>query len=123
MRELAEFALRQKPNDLVLLAYEGDQWMASLILDLNDPTSSEGSAHLRWFITKDSCRGTGLGRIFMQRAVDHAKVHCNGKIWLTTFAGLHPARHLYESFGFKLTHETEGQAWGTVVTEQEFRRS
>lgn len=121
-RELADFASRQARNDLVLIAHDCDGVAASLVLDLNDLTSGERGAHLRWFISADRCRGTGLGRQLMQRAVAHAEVHSKGRMWLTTFAGLMPARHLYESFGFALVSEAEGDAWGTAVKEQEFRR-
>ena len=120
--ELASFATRQAPNDQVLIAYDKSGVAASLILDLNDPTSGDRGAHLRWFISAERCRGTGIGRQLMQRAVSHADVHSQGRIWLTTFAGLMPARHLYESFGFELVSEAEGDAWGTTVNEQEFRR-
>ena len=54
--------------------------------------------------------------------MSHADAPSNGNVWLTTFAGLEPARHLYESYGFTLKLEQEGEAWGTVVKEQEFRR-
>ena len=120
--ELGTFALRIAPNDLVLLAQDADGLTASLILDLNDPASGPRGAHLRWFITADRTRGSGIGRRMLARAMDHADAHCGGKVWLTTFAGLHPARHLYESMGFTLTHAAEGEAWGTRVTEQEFQR-
>jgi len=121
-KELSGFALRQANNDLVLIAHDSESVTASLILDLNDPESGERGAHLRWFISADRCRGTGLGRQLMQRAVSHADNHASGRVWLTTFAGLKPARHLYESFGFALASEAQGEAWGTVVKEQEFRR-
>jgi len=121
-RELAGFADRMAQNDLVLLATDQDGVAASLILDLNDPASGARGAHLRWFICADRCRGTGIGRAFMARAVAHADAHCAGRMWLTTFSGLKPARHLYESFGFALATEQEGVAWGTRVLEQEFHR-
>ena len=121
-RELAEFADRQAANDLILIARDERGVAASLVLDLNDPDSGKRGAHLRWFIVSDRCRGTGLGRKLLAQAVAHAEHHANGRVWLTTFAGLDQARHLYESFGFKLVSEAEGAAWGTVVTEQEFRR-
>lgn len=121
-RELAEFATRTAKNDLVLLASDADGIAASMILDLNDPASGERGAHLRWFIAADRCRGTGIGRTFMERAVAHAETHSGGRMWLTTFAGLQPARHLYEGLGFTLYSEEEGEAWGTTVREQEFRR-
>ena len=95
---------------------------ASLIMDLNDTVSGDRGAHLRWFIAADRCRGTGIGRKLMERAMDHANARSSGKVWLTTFAGLDSARHLYEQFGFTLTHQAKGDAWGTPVEEQEFRR-
>ena len=119
--ELAAFAGRMASNDLVLLAYDNEGLAASIVLDLNDPVSGERGGHLRWFICAERCRGTGIGRKLMDRAMSHADEHSNGNVWLTTFAGLEPARHLYESYGFALAHEQEGEAWGTVVTEQEFR--
>ena len=121
-RELADFAARRRDDDLVLLARDDAGLAASLILDLNDPMSGERGAHLRWFIVADRRRGTGLGRMLLNRAIAHAEARRGGRAWLTTFAGLHPARHLYESQGFRLVHEAEGKAWGSEVREQEFRR-
>lgn len=121
--ELAAFAMRKSDSDLVLLARDDDGLAASLILDLNDPDSGDRGAHLRWFIMADRCRGTGMGRQFMAHAMAHADDHADGKSWLTTFAGLDPARALYEAHGYTLKHEAEGQAWGVRVQEQEFRRA
>ena len=121
-RELADFADRASQTDLILIAHDKDGVAASLILDLNDPMSGARGAHLRWFISADRCRGTGIGRTFLERAVAHADAQCDGRMWLTTFAGLKPARHLYEDFGFTLAREEDGDAWGTSVKEQEFRR-
>lgn len=120
--ELAEFAGRVTAKDLVLLACDAQGVAASLILDLNDPTSGPRGAHLRWFICADRCREKGIGRALMARAVLHAEQNAEGRMWLTTFAGLRPARHLYESFGFELVHEQAGEAWGRQVSEQEFHR-
>jgi len=121
--ELASFAMRKSDADLVLLARDNDGLAASLIIDLNDPDSGDRGAHLRWFITADRCRGTGLGRQFMTRAMAHVDANASGTSWLTTFAGLHPARTLYEAHGYALAHEASGQAWGVTVQEQEFRRA
>lgn len=120
--ELGNFAQRIAPNDLVLLAQDAQGLTASLILDLNDPASGAHGAHLRWFITAERARGTGLGRRMLSRAMTHADTQTGSKVWLTTFDGLTPARHLYESMGFVLARAAEGEAWGTRVTEQEFRR-
>ena len=122
-RELADFAVRKAANDLVLVARDDAGVAASLVLDLNDPVSGDRGAHLRWFITADRCRGTGLGRRFLERALAHADRHSDGRVWLTTFAGLDAARHLYEASCFRLADEQKGEAWGTPVLEQEFRRA
>jgi hypothetical protein len=58
----------------------------------------------------------------MDRAMQHVDSHSSGRAWLTTFSGLMPARHLYESYNFKLISENEGDAWGVKVIEQEFCR-
>ncbi len=42
------------------------------------------------------------------------------QVHLSTFAGLDPARHLYEKWGFQLVEEKEGDTWGVRVREQEF---
>lgn len=119
---MADFAVRIAKNDLVLVARDDKGVAASLILDLNDPVSGSRGAHLRWFIAADRCRGSGIGRGFMERAVAHAQEQCEGRMWLTTFSGLEAARHLFEDFGFKLVSEAGGDAWGIRVQEQEFRR-
>jgi GNAT superfamily N-acetyltransferase len=121
--QLAEFALGRRDNDLVLIAHDTDGVAGSLILNLNDPESAERGAHLRWFMCADRCRGAGIGRELLTRAVAYAEANDNGKMWLRTFAGLEPALHLYRSVGFVLHSEHEGNAWGTVVKEQEYRRS
>ena len=121
-RELADFAGRFTETDLALCATDREGLAASLILDLHDPDSGARGAHLRWFIVHDRCRGTGIGRRLVARAVEQAERYCAGRAWLTTFAGLDAARHLYEQHGFGLVREEMGEAWGTRVSEQEFRR-
>lgn len=121
-QEISTFSTRQLASDLILVARDEAGFLASMIVDLNDPESGPKGAHLRWFICADRSRGMGLGRLMMAKAVDHAGAHANGKMWLTTFEGLGAARHLYESFGFELVSQSEGDAWGTVVQQQMFQR-
>ncbi len=77
-------------------------------------------AHLRWFILSLEVRGQGFGNRLMKEAVSFCKKNRHKKIYLNTFEGLHPARHLYEKFGFKLIEQVEGTQWGTKVIEQKF---
>jgi len=117
------FAQRKSDKDLVMLAVDEQGLAASLTLGLGDSDSGDRGAHLRWFFADDRCRGTGLGRQLMTRAMAHADAHANGKAWLTTFAGLKPALALYEAFGFELAEEFDGAMWGIGVQGQEFRRA
>jgi hypothetical protein len=59
----------------------------------------------------------------MSQAMDHTDQHSGGKAWLTTFAGLKPARALYDAYGFALAEEFDGATWGIGVQGQEFRRT
>ena len=79
-------------------------------------------ARLRWFIVDPNYQGHGAGKRLMEEAIGFC-LHKNFKrIYLTTFAGLDAARHLYEKWGFTLYEEHEGDHWGTKVTEQAFER-
>lgn len=79
-------------------------------------------ARLRWFILDPAYHGRGLGRELMQRAIAFCDRQRFPRVYLTTFAGLHAARHLYEAHGFTLCHETDGaQLTGTsALVEQVF---
>jgi GNAT superfamily N-acetyltransferase len=77
-------------------------------------------AHLRWYIVSPEARGRGFGHRLMKEAVSFCKRRQYRKIFLWTFEGLTPARHLYEKFGFKLMEQAEGTQWGKKVMEQKF---
>ena len=119
-RELGEFLARLAPRDALLSAWQGDTFLASLAIDASDPALQPNQAHLRWFITTDAARGQGTGRALLAAAMDHLRRENVASCYLTTFAGLHTARRLYESAGFTLTHEEDAQSWGTTVREQLF---
>jgi len=121
--ELSEFARRYNADrDLVLLGVANDQVHASLILDMKDCADDRRGAHLRWFIASDEVRGTGIGGQMIARAMGHVDKYAGGRCWLTTFAGLMPARALYEKQGFHLVHENDASSYGTTVREQTFQR-
>lgn len=77
-------------------------------------------AHLRWFVVAPENQGQGIGRMLLEEAVEFCRKKKFGRVYLWTFAGLDPARHLYEKFGFRLYEEHEGTQWGRTVTEQKF---
>ena len=87
---------------------------------IDGTSENKNIAHLRWFIISDKLRGKGVGNYLMEQAVSFCKEVGFEKVYLWTFQGLAPARHLYEKFGFKLVEERPGEQWGATVTEQRF---
>lgn len=123
-REMAEFFDRyDSERDLTLSLFDGPDLSGTITIDAGEPDFAERGAHLRWFITADSTRGSGLGRRLMAAAMDHVDARNYAQVYLTTFAGLEAARHLYESFGFDLVRENTAETWGREVSEQLFVRT
>lgn len=118
---MAAFIPRIDPNrDLFLVARRGSHMLGSITIDGSETESDE--AHVRWFITSDAARGTGIGRQLMQQAMEFCNRVGFSLVYLDTFKGLDAARHLYEAHGFALTDEHTDRTWGVEVTEQRFER-
>lgn len=119
---LAEFAgrLESERNNIWLAVLNG-RVVGSVAIDGEDLGNNE--AHLRWFILDDACRGTGIGRQLLARAMQFCDEQQFSAVQLWTFSGLHAARRLYESFGFRLTREWQGEQWGRSMLEQQFTRA
>ena len=81
----------------------------------------EDGAHLRWFITSDTCRGQGIGSMLLGEALAFCAARGYRSVYLWTFDELPAARHLYEKSGFRLEHAQRGAQWGKEVNEQRFR--
>jgi GNAT superfamily N-acetyltransferase len=77
-------------------------------------------AHLRWFIVSDALRAQGVGNLLMRQAVEYCRQREYARVFLWTFQGLEPARHLYEKYGFRLAEQIEGEQWGNRVLEQRY---
>jgi GNAT superfamily N-acetyltransferase len=119
--ELAEFLCRfEKDRDGFWTIQDGDRVTGSLAID--GLKATDEGAHLRWFIVAPELRSSGWGRRLMAEAVAFCDRLHYRRIFLWTFAGLDPARHLYESFGFRLVTQGEGERWGAPVVEQRFER-
>ncbi|PKR89233.1 MarR family transcriptional regulator [Pleomorphomonas diazotrophica] len=118
---LADFCDRlDNPRNGIWTAQRGGEIVGSLAIDGED--MGEGVAHLRWFIVGDDLRGSGAGRRLLDRALAFVDAHGFAETHLSTFAGLHAARHLYESRGFELAEELAGTQWGKALLEQRFVR-
>ena len=119
--ELAEFIRRYDKN-------RDGFWTASLEGRIEGSITIDGihntgkGAHLRWFIVSDALSGKGIGNRLIHSAVDFCRNKGCKRIYLWTFEGLSPARHLYEKHGFQLVEQHKGMQWGTEVIEQQFER-
>ncbi|GJL34957.1 MarR family transcriptional regulator [Enterobacter hormaechei] len=118
---LADFAGRlDAACNRIWLAIHHGRIVGSVAIDGQDLGNNE--AHLRWFILDDDCRGGGVGRRLLTEAMRFCDSQGFAAVQLWTFSGLDAARRLYESFGFRLTKEWQGEQWGSKMQEQQFAR-
>jgi GNAT superfamily N-acetyltransferase len=120
-RELAAFCERyEETRDGLWLAVIDGQVEGSIAID--GLHAGQEGAHLRWFITSNRLRGSGMGGRLLAQALDFCDAKGYRKTFLWTFESLQAARHLYEKNGFRLLHQQTGQQWGSKVLEQRFER-
>jgi GNAT superfamily N-acetyltransferase len=118
-KEMSEFLSRfEEARDGFWIVSLNDRIEGGIAID--GTKGRTDGAHLRWFIVSPEVRGRGFGRRLMEEAISFCRKKDYRKIYLETFEGLHQARHLYEKFGLKLSHQAEGTQWGKKVTEQRF---
>ena len=118
-RQLCDFCERYEANrDGLWLALQDDQVQGSIAIDGSH--AAQDGAHLRWFITSDAIRGSGAGNLLLGAAMEFCRAQRYERVFLSTFEGLHAARHLYEKHGFRLVHQQRGAQWGAEVNEQRF---
>jgi len=122
--ELAAFLGQMTTGrDLLLCARDPQGGALSGAIAVEGPRVPDEPAHLRWFIVAEGARGRGLGRVLLDRAL----AFCDGlgieSSYLTTFAGLDPARNLYEQSGFRLVATSDSDQWNGGVVEQRFERT
>lgn len=118
---LAEFSERlHEESNHIWLAIYNNKIVGSIAIDGQDLGNNE--AHLRWFILNDEYRGSGIGKKLLAEALAFCDQKKFSAVQLWTFSGLDAARKLYESFGFTLTREWDGDQWGKTMREQQFTR-
>ena len=117
--ELSAFLSRFDPaRDGFWVALDADTIVGSITIDGADGATR--GARLRWFIVAPEHQGRGLGRRLVDTAIGFCRQAGFRRVYLTTFAGLDAARHLYEQAGFRLVEEQADDHWGKTLTEQVF---
>ena len=106
--ELAAFLARFNPaTDGAWFACEGEKVVGGIFIDGSDANAGGEGARLRWFILDPAYQGQGVGNRLVSAAVSFCDEKGFHRVYLTTFAGLHAARHLYEKHGFRLCAEVD----------------
>jgi GNAT superfamily N-acetyltransferase len=117
--ELAEFLERFDPQrDGIWVARVDGRIEGSVAID--GAQAATDGAHLRWFVVADDLRGQGAGQRLMEAAMAFCRDCGYARVYLWTFEGLGPARHIYEKAGFRLAEQHTGSRWGREVNEQRF---
>jgi GNAT superfamily N-acetyltransferase len=119
--EMGAFMGRFDPaHDGAWFAEVGGQVAGGIVID-GGRADGEGS-RLRWFIVDPAYQGRGLGGRLMDAAMTFCREKGFRRVYLTTFAGLDAARHLYEKHGFTLCGEEDAAdlTGDASLTEQVF---
>jgi len=117
--EMSEFLVRfDSAHDGFWVQSMGAKIVGGVAIDGKE--SAALGARLRWFIVDPEYQGQGLGKTLLTEAIDFCRKIRFRRVYLHSFAGLDPARHLYEKFGFVLCEEHEDNTWGKKMTEQTF---
>ena len=116
---LASFLSRfDERHDGFWVAVHDQRIVGSITIDGSEAATKD--AHLRWFILDPEYQGRGIGKELIGVAMRFCEEKNFQRVYLSTFAGLDSARHLYEKWGFELLEENEGNTWGVRVREQVF---
>jgi GNAT superfamily N-acetyltransferase len=100
-QELREFLGRYRTGrDLLLTAHSGDRLVGSIAVDGSE--LEQAGARIRWVIVDDACRGRGIGKELVRRALDFCRGAGFARVYLWTVEGLPESFALYGREGFRI---------------------
>ena len=94
------FELFQTPNSFYWVAEENDIVLGGCGLYPSKGLPNGYCELVRFFIT-ENVRGTGLGKVLMQKTIDTALELGYDSMYLESFPTMESAVHLYNKFGFE----------------------
>jgi GNAT superfamily N-acetyltransferase len=118
-KDLADFiqAFNKKSDALWVAEHQGE-FAGSIAID--GKNHATGDVQLRWFIVEPQWQGKGIGQKLIEQALSFCRERNYKKVVLWTFAGLDPARIIYERAGFRLAEAIPKRIWGVTITLQKF---
>ena len=112
---LAKFVENLKPRrERCWIAERDGEFLGCVFLVEKD----KHSAQLRLLLVERAARGHGLGRHLVAECLRFARQKRYRKVVLWTNSVLDAARHIYESFGFKLVAQGRHRSFGKELVEQ-----
>ena len=113
---LVEFHNRfEASRDQAWIAERNGQMAGSVFLVRGD---QPGVARLRLLYVEPSARGAGVGRLLVERCIEHARALGYAQLTLWTQSILVAAGALYRRAGFRLIHEEAHVSFGQSLTGQ-----
>ena len=108
IKYLADFVHNPTGGRLWIAEIDGNIVGSAAIVRVDDET-----AQFRWFLVDENYQNMGIGSNLINIALDFCRENKYSHIFLWTFKGLDPARHLYNRSGFILTEEKPNYEWSS----------
>ena len=119
--DLSDLAARlENPVNAIWRAERDGRIVGSIAID--GESLGDGCALLRFFLVADECRGAGLGKSLIEKAMAFCDAQGFRATHLWTFKGLDAARKLYEAHGFSLAEAHTNDEWGSEILMQRLVR-
>ena len=116
---VADFGKNFNPENEFMLVARVDGEFGGTISCICQP---DGQARLRYFFVEPFTRGHGVGRKLFTTAMEKAKEMGSTHAYFTTYNVLEPARNMYRSLGFEITHTEPDEEVAPGVIEETWER-
>jgi len=116
-QSLATFALSSDASKDSLWIAEMD---GQIVGSIGVVGNSNSEAQLRWLLVHPAQRGSGLGRVLLNKALQFCRDRKFKSVFLWTVSDLKVAAHLYQSAGFRKIEEKTHRIWGKTLTEERY---